>query len=191
MGRAQDISNELEGLKPVNDDIMVSRRSKSGSSNISRFRSAPINPGPILCLVDPPGVGKRLLESPSEATGRDFVRYRLAAFATRATSGHRRTYIGSMPGRIIQSFAKGEDGQPAFLLDEIDKWAWIIAATYPQRFSKCWIQHRTRRLTITIWKSTATFRRYVCDNGEQRRICFSRFSTGWRSSVFTTPRMRS
>jgi ATP-dependent Lon protease len=123
--KRKDISTDLEAAeKQLNDDHYGLEKVKERileylavQKRTNKLR------GPILCLVGPPGVGKTSLgKSIAEATGRDFVRVSLGGVRDESEiRGHRRTYIGSMPGRVIQSLKKAKTGNPLFLLDEIDK----------------------------------------------------------------------
>lgn len=146
MRQAQEIlDTDHYGLERVKDRILEYLAVQSRVNKIK---------GPILCLVGPPGVGKTSLgQSIAKATGRKYIRMALGGVRDEAEiRGHRRTYIGSMPGKLIQKMAKVGVKNPLFLLDEIDKMSSDMRGDPASALLEVLDPSRTWLSAIITWK---------------------------------------
>ena len=130
------LDEEHYGLPKVKERVLEYLAVRSLKKKVTKEETVR---GPILCFTGPPGVGKTSLgKSIAKSMGREFVRISLGGVRDEAEiRGHRRTYIGALPGRIIQSLKKAKTNNPVFMLDEMISLVRILEETLPQQCLKC------------------------------------------------------
>ena len=180
LGDIKDRITEFLAVRKLRSDRKEERDAdESPRDAIRRERE-----GVILCFVGPPGVGKTSLGlSIARAMNRKFVRLALGGIRDEAEiRGFRRTYIGSMPGRVIQSLRRVESRNPVFMLDEVDKLGAIFAATPVALCWRFWIPNKTPSSAITISTSPSICLRSSLSRRQTGDPFRRRSVIGWRLS---------
>jgi ATP-dependent Lon protease len=160
--KSTDDKFDVEAVRrALDEDHYGLKKAQEAHPRVPRRAQAQEGPkGPILCFLGPPGVGKTSLGRPSPGRrASEWCASPSAACATRpAIRGHRRTYVGALPGRIVQAMKKAGTINPIIILDEVDKMGTTSAATPPRPCSRCSTPSRTAPSSTTTSTSRTTCR---------------------------------